>query len=590
MIGRIRAAWDDSRRAANTRRGSNPMSREEWFELQDRITNLITGESLSIHLTDYRRHIERCIESQFRLHEARTRSDEPLTRSDVEAIAVNAAGDLIGKAFLGSTSPTAPDTNSRTVTGVLHTDDGDGVGREWNPETYERNATRRTGMTPILGDGPITRAEATAIGAEIKDKLDELLAAKCAGVLPGLASSGGVWRSAGSELDHERSARADEENDVAQVASDCVGHGLSGADDLSGGIDDVVCSVNRYLERLIADMDDRAGGVRHRHFDARTCHSDSSPSVGDAGAHSVGEGSVAGVETTAPVIDATDCGSDAGCAAQVMLAGHVIDLTLEQNAVFGTLTVTVHLPDGPIWRTLVHPSLRNGDGKQIFPTDDLPVGERLSDQREGFRASCVGSLEGSAGLVGRSTATSTAATPDELIVGPLVVDQSEPGGLHHGTGGHSGPDSGDRKDADECVPQGDRNDDVSVSTRPDEHLVGVGDEDGLELGRRRNGPVGHSASPSIDGGHRTVGEGSVAGVETAAPVTDATDVFAGPGLFRYDGSQAHAAEHAAADEAATWQAMTRQIGDYLAELHRQGESWHQMARLILHVFELRQTP
>ncbi|KDQ02234.1 hypothetical protein EN35_14235 [Rhodococcus qingshengii] len=73
-------------------------------------------------------------------------------------------------------------------------------------------------------------------------------------------------------------------------------------------------------------------------------------------------------------------------------------------------------------------------------------------------------------------------------------------------------------------------------------------------------------------------------------MTDATDVFAGPGLFRYDGSQAHTAAHTAANEALTRQAMTRQIGDYLSELHRQGESWHQMARLILHVFELRQTP
>ncbi len=182
MIGRFRAAWDDSRRAANTRRGSNPMSREEWFELQDRIANLVTGESLSIHLSDYRRHIERCIESQFRLHEARTRSDEPLTRRDVEAIAVNAAGDLIGKAFLGSASPDdtrldavpqtfiagairtdSPDANARRVTGAIRTDDGDGVVREWNPETYEHTATRRTGVTPILGDGPITRAEATAI-------------------------------------------------------------------------------------------------------------------------------------------------------------------------------------------------------------------------------------------------------------------------------------------------------------------------------------------------------------------------------------------------------------------------------------------
>lgn len=103
--------------------------------------------------------------------------------------------------------------------------------------------------------------------------------------------------------------------------------------------------------------------------------------------------------------------------------------------------------------------------------------------------------------------------------------------------------------------------------------------------------LAHKSSPSADdGGAHSVGEGEVTGVETAAPVTDATDVFTGPGLFRYDGSQAHTAAHTAANEAATRQAMTRQIGDYLSELHRQGESWHQMARLILHVFELRQKP
>lgn len=101
----------------------------------------------------------------------------------------------------------------------------------------------------------------------------------------------------------------------------------------------------------------------------------------------------------------------------------------------------------------------------------------------------------------------------------------------------------------------------------------------------------HGNSPSArDAGAHSVGEGEVAGVETAAPVTDATDAFAGPGLFRYDGMQARTAEHTAAADAATRQAMTRQIGDYLEELHRQGESWHQMARLILHAFELQQKP
>lgn len=523
MIGRIRAAWDDSRRAANTRRGSNPMSREEWFELQDRIANLITGESLSIHLTDYRRHIERCIESQFRLHEARTRSDEPLTRGDVEAIAVNAAGDLIGKAFLGSASPTAPDTNSRTVTGVLRTDDGDGVVREWNPETYEHTATRRTGMTPILGDGPITRDEATAIGAEIKEKLDELLASKYAHTRPDtdkgddadrvghIVATGlddvfsRVFPKTSTEADDsfpdapldkfiaaqnaqtekyaaeyqeflrlrrpsadhgDTDARLDftevgapNSSDAAQdrafteavtariahdehmlaivhlfglamrgdtalrsaayafiaanpharlkltdhakqggkcsvddlgvrvVGDEIAGSGVAGSPDLGLKRSDtplesreglhqesigelghrvgvgLSAAMLKCVDETVAEFgsdpelgrnSDRGvvsevGGLAH----------ETSPSVGDARAHSVGEGEVAGVETAAPVTDATDSPVDPGCSAQVMLAGHVIDVTLTQNEYAGAVTMSINLPDGPpVWRTMTLGELR----------------------------------------------------------------------------------------------------------------------------------------------------------------------------------------------------------------------------------------
>lgn len=458
MIGRLRAAWDDSRRAANTRRGSNPMSREEWFELQDRITNLITGESLSIHLTDYRRHIERCIESQFRLHEARTRSDEPLTRSDVEAIAVNAAGDLIGKAFLGSTSPDAPNTVARKVTGVLQTDDGDRVVREWNPETHEHTATRRTGMTPILGDGPITRAEATAIGAEIKEKLDELLASKYAHTRPDNGAADGhivatgldeVFSKTAPETDDSfpdkplakfiaaqnaqtekyaaeyqeflrlrRPSTVDESTDgrpdftevrtpdssdaaqdrafteavTARIAHDehmlaivhLFGLAMRGDTALRSAAYAFIAA-NPHVRLKLTDHAKQGGkcsvddlGVRLTGADPLIEEGDglerddgvlgnqvldglhnASPSVGDAGAHSVGEGEVAGVETAAPVTDATDSPADEGCSAQVMLAGHVIDVTLTQNEYAGAVTMSINLPDGPpVWRRMTLGELR----------------------------------------------------------------------------------------------------------------------------------------------------------------------------------------------------------------------------------------
>lgn len=290
-----------------------------------------------------------------------------------------------------------------------------------------------------------------------------------------------------------------------------------------------------------------------------------------------------------PGLESVEAPSDEGCSAQVVLASHVIDVTLEQNPLFGTLKVTVHLPEGPVWRTIVHPSLGNGDGHQVLPTHDFPVDEGLGGQGESEGSTSVGTFEGAGGLLGHTSAHASAASLEERVSGSGVVHESE-----HGEGaagcGHRGADGGEREEAHRVRPQCQGNDDVPVTVGPDVELVGIGNENGLEFGRGGDGPFGHSASPSIDGGHRTVGEGEVAGVETAAPVTDATDVFAGPGLFRYDGTQAHRADHAAADEAAARQDLTRQIGDYLAELHRQGESWHQMARLILHVFELRQRP
>lgn len=476
MIGRIRAAWDDSRRVANTRRGTNPMSREEWFELQDRIANLVTGESMSIHLTDYRRHIERCIESQFRLHEARTRSDEPLTRSDVEAIAVNAAGDLIGKAFLGSASPTAPESNSRTVTGVLRSDDGDGDVREWNSETYEHTATRRTGMTPILGDGPITHAEASALAAELKEKLDELLASKYAHTRPATDAADGQGPDKGAEriiatgfdevfaktapeadntfpdqpLDkfiaaqkaqiekraaeyqeflalRRPSAVRDETGAPPDLAEIGKAYGQALADALIGPIKsspqaDVRAAVRdelngllmglngflslgipvdrrlrrshdplvrshldslplsddsdrvtellegfgEFVERRIGRTSLRVGGGEPRHggvsdgIDSESAH-DSSPSADDGGAHSVGDGQVAGVETAAPVTDATASAIDSPLSAQLVLAGNVvIDVELEQNAFDGTVEIWIHPPDGgtPEWRTVQSPRLR----------------------------------------------------------------------------------------------------------------------------------------------------------------------------------------------------------------------------------------
>lgn len=95
----------------------------------------------------------------------------------------------------------------------------------------------------------------------------------------------------------------------------------------------------------------------------------------------------------------------------------------------------------------------------------------------------------------------------------------------------------------------------------------------------------HGNSPSVrDAGAHSVGEGEVAGVETAAPVTDATDVFAGPGLFRYDGTQAHSAEPSQPT------ATTRQIAEVLEELHNQGNSWSEIASKTRRIFTAPASP
>ena len=132
-------------------------------------------------------------------------------------------------------------------------------------------------------------------------------------------------------------------------------------------------------------------------------------------------------------------------------------------------------------------------------------------------------------------------------------------------------------------------DDLGVRLTGADPLVEEGD--GFE---RDDGVLGnqvldglHDSSPSAgDAGAHSVGEGEVAGVETAAPVTDATDVFAGPGLFRFDGTQVHAAEPATPDDVsrAGLDDLTRQIADYLEVLHDQGNSWSTIARLTRHVF------
>lgn len=57
--------------------------------------------------------------------------------------------------------------------------------------------------------------------------------------------------------------------------------------------------------------------------------------------------------------DATDIPVDVGCSAQVMLAGHVIDVTLTQNEYTGAVTMSINLPDGPpVWRTMTLGELR----------------------------------------------------------------------------------------------------------------------------------------------------------------------------------------------------------------------------------------
>ncbi|NHP15301.1 hypothetical protein G8767_17240 [Rhodococcus sp. IC4_135] len=68
-------------------------------------------------------------------------------------------------------------------------------------------------------------------------------------------------------------------------------------------------------------------------------------------------------------------------------------------------------------------------------------------------------------------------------------------------------------------------------------------------------------------------------------MTDATDVFAGPGLFRFDGAQAHTAEPS--KSVAT---ITRQIAEVLEELHNQGNSWREIASKTRRIFTAPASP
>lgn len=324
MIDRLRAAWDDSRRAAYSRRGSNPMSREEWFELHDKIYELPTAEQLRRELD----HLAKVIS-------LRAPQDSP-------PIGQDAADWLVGALGLNDDSP-APFTDAQEARIREH-------------------------------------------GNELIESVGNLIA-RVFGV-DGVQAEFTVGEAGGSEEDSSDAARRSRETDEACEHMVALGHllGLKIRGDAStrAAINDFV-AVHKDFRFQLTDDVKQGGKCNLEDFgillipkdksveivDGLESHGgvvgdgvqdglhDSSPSVVDAGAHSVGAGEVAGVETAAPVTDATDSPVDVGCSAQVMLAGHVIDVTLTQNEYTGAVTMTINLPDGPpVWRTVELPELR----------------------------------------------------------------------------------------------------------------------------------------------------------------------------------------------------------------------------------------
>ena len=320
MIGWLRAAWDDSRRAAYSRRGSNPMSREEWFELHDLISKLDSKISQLPDLDTLRKLFDLYRTKDVYTNDVYTNDlDEYLDAigvtapfTDAQEARIREHGDELIKSvgnliagFFGGDGVKAESTSAETADS-----EEDALDAERRHQVHTDHALALAHLLGLrLRAGPADRA---AINAFVRNHKDFRFQ------LTDYAKQGG------------------------QCGVDNLGIRLIPKDPLVDIVDGV------------ASADGIVGNV------VRDGLHDSSPSADDAGAHSVGEGEVAGVETAAPVTDATDSSEDeAGCSAQVMLAGHVIDVTLRQNEYIGAVTMSINLPDGlPVWRTMTLGELR----------------------------------------------------------------------------------------------------------------------------------------------------------------------------------------------------------------------------------------
>lgn len=314
MIGWLRAAWDDSRRAAYSRRGSNPMSREEWFDLHDVIGKL---DSKVSRLPD--------LDTQRKLFDLyRTK--------DVTTDGLDEYLDAIGIA------PPFTDAQEARI-------------REHGDELIRSVGNLIAGFFGVDG------AKAESTSAETADSKEDALDAErrhqvhtdhalALAHLLGLKLRGGpAARAAINAFVRDHKNFRFQLTDYAKQGGQC------GVDNL--GIRLIPKDPRVDIVDGVASADGIVGDV------VRDGLHDVSPSVGDVGAHSVGEGAVAGVETAAPVTDATDSQVDEGCSAQVMLAGHVIDVTLTQNEYAGAVTMSINLPDGPpVWRRMTLGELR----------------------------------------------------------------------------------------------------------------------------------------------------------------------------------------------------------------------------------------
>lgn len=273
MIGRIRAAWDESGRMSNHRRGSNPMTRDEW-------------KSAELRQGDILAHVE------------------VLAKINPELLsAVKRTRDLLD-------SLSELRNCEREVLDALVLRHGIRVHRESVGLLCCLTCAVETHESSPSADG----AGAHSVGD--REAAGDETASPAANASPAERNSTGCFDQGDGNTGGKQ-----------QGVSLSVGFGDRQQCSLTG-LAETLQSIERILRGRLGErvddpvvLDSVLGLIGH----------ETSPSADVGGAHSVGDGQVAGVETAAPVTDATT--GPQKWTAGVILGGHNVAVTLRSTPV-----------------------------------------------------------------------------------------------------------------------------------------------------------------------------------------------------------------------------------------------------------------